>query len=151
MAVDRGKWGYTMFLEPHTKSIEYLKSAFHRNLKVTGRLPIRTKTDFIIANMVKGSYIVIETKKRVEPVSISGKTWYATMPTVSRDFSVEARLENRLERLEEQFDKLVKSTWGYLFSEKDIKEMGELSKGMLEDSKKMQESAQQLQEADDES
>jgi len=147
MVVDARKFGYTMFLEPQTKSTEYLKSASHRNLKVAGHLPIRTKADFIIANTAKGSFIVIETKKRTEPVSISGEKWYATMPIVSREFSVEARLE----KLEEQFNNLVRSTWSYLFTERDIKEMGELSKGILEDSKKMQELAQQLQETDDKS
>lgn len=147
MAIDTRKFSHTMFYRLQSVGAGHLKSGFRRNLKVAGHLPIRTKADFIIANTAKGSFIVIETKKRAEPVSISGETWYATMPIVSREFSVEARLE----KLEEQFNNLVRSTWSYLFTERDIKEMGELSKGMLEDSKKMQELAQQLQETDDKS
>lgn len=68
------------------------------------------------------------------------------IPSVEKAYSV----ENRLERLEEQFNELVSSTWGYIFDAKDVKEMKELSKGMVEDSKRIQELSEQLKEADNE-
>lgn len=176
MVLNTRKVGHTMFYRPSTVCAEYLKSGFHGRFKAARHLPtrIRAEADFVIADTVKGNFIVVEAKKGVEPVSTQraafdtleylgrggriGKTQaflglmlrqkalYMRMPFMIQKHSV----ENRLERLEEQFNNLVSSTWSYLFSERDIEEMRELSKGMLEGSKKMRELAEQLQEVDDE-
>lgn len=146
MVIDTHKSGHTMFYKSQIRGAEYSKSGFHGHLEAVSHLPVTTKADFIIGDTSKGSFRVLETKKRAEPVSIGGKTWYATMPTVSRDLSVETRLE----KIEEQFDSLVRSTWSYVFSDRDVEEMRELSTAMLEESVTMQELAEKFREAADE-
>lgn len=123
--------------------------AHNAYFKVPRRLgvPIKTRADFIIADTAKGSFVVVEVKKGVGRVGAGQIPLYLRMSVMAQEHFV----EKRLERLEKQFNKLVSSTWSYLFSKRDIKEMGELSNGMLEDSKRMRELAQQLQKTDDES
>jgi predicted site-specific integrase-resolvase len=130
-------------------SPKYLEPYPYAYLKGTSHLPVRTKADFIIADTSKGSFIAVNKimKRSVRQVSAKQIASYLRMSVIVQ----KQPLENRIERLEEQFDKLIKSTWSYVFSKRDIEEMRELSKGMLADSKKMRELAQQLQEADDES
>jgi len=148
MVVDTHKLGYTMFRGPQIKSAEYLKAGLHWHFKTASHLPVMAKamTDFIIADTAKGSFTVVEVKRNVRRTSARQVSSYLRMLSVIPERSV----EDRLERMENRFNDLVKSTWGYLFTERDIKEMEKLSKGMLEGSKKMRELAEQLQEAEDE-
>jgi hypothetical protein len=140
MMVNAYKFGHATLRRPQVTSDKYTKSAFYWHLKSTSYLRgrIEVDADFTIADRSKGSFVVVGTKK--------GKTFHLQTAFIAPELSI----EKRLERLEEQYDKLVKSTWSYLFSKKDIKEMGELSKGMLEGSKKMRELAEQLEKAEDE-
>jgi hypothetical protein len=138
MEVERARrFGQTVFRGAETVDIrEYLKSG----LEKPGSKVVPFRCDSLKA--ARSWRFVVEAKADAGRVHVLG--W---IPSVGKAYSI----ENRLERLEEQFNSLVSSTWDYLFSERDVKEMRELSKGILEDSKKMQELAQQLQEADDES
>lgn len=145
MVVDTRKFSHTTSYRPQIMCEEYLKSRFHLHLKTASYLPvgIKSKADFIVRGATVGTFKVKELKKRTEPINIRR---YMEMPILSRGSSV----ENRIERLEKQFNKLVSSTWSYLFNKRNVEEMAELSKGMLADSKRMQELAEQLEEADDE-
>lgn len=147
MAVDTHKLGDTMFRGSQIKSAKYLKAGFHGHFKTESHLPVMAKAmaDFITADTARGSFTVVEMKRNIKRASARQISSYLRMLSVIPEHSV----EKRLERLEEEFNNLVSSTWNYLFSEGDIKEMRELSKGMLEGSKKMRELAEQLQEADD--
>lgn len=147
MVVNTHELGKTRFFKPQMISAKYFEPRVYAHLREADYLPLRTKADFIIADTSTGSFVVVEMKKSARQAGARQIASYLRMPVIMR----KQPLENRLERLEEQFNKLVESTWGHLFSERDIKEMRKLSKGMLEDSKKMRELAQQLQESDDES
>ena len=146
--VDIHKFRHMMFYSPQSIGPQYVKSGLHGHLKAISRLPARIegKTSFIVASMTKSSLKFAETKGGIGTISFDRKPAYLQMPFVSR----QQLFEGRIEHLEEQFNNLVSSTWGYLFTERDIKKMGELSKGMLEGSKKMRELAEQLQEVEDE-
>jgi len=148
MVVGTHKLSHSRFDRPQAVFSEYLKSGFHEHFKTASHLPVMAKAtaDFIIADTAKGSFIAVEMKRNVRRASTRQISSYLRMLSAIPERPV----ENRLERLEKQFDELVKSTWSYLFSKRDVEEMGELSKGMLEDSKKMRELAQKLQDADDE-
>ena len=65
--------------------------------------------------------------------------------TKAKDLSI----GNKIKRLEDQFNSLVSSTWNYIFDKKQHVEMSELSKGILDDVKKMQELLEKFQESDD--
>ncbi len=148
MAVDACKFSHMMLYSPRIKAPEYAKSGLRGHLKGSSQLPARIEreTHFIIVGTTKGSFKSAEIKGGIGTISFSRKPAHLQMPFVSR----QRLFESRIEQLEERFNKLVSSTWGYLFSERDIEEMRDLSKGMLEGSKKMRELAEQLQEADDE-
>lgn len=147
MVVNANEFGYATLDRPLDISNKYTKSDFYSHLKASSYVhgKIKVDVDFIVGT-AKGSFKVIEVNKRTERVSTRQISSYLRMLPAIPERSV----EDRLERLEKQFNNLVRSTWGYLFAERDIKEMGELSKGMLEDSKKMRELAQKLQDTDDE-
>jgi len=138
MTVDTRRLGYTMFREPQIQSAEYFKLRSHRHLQVFNHLCVRAKANFITADMPTGNFVILGATK--------GKTLRAHTAFIAREHSI----EKRLERLEEQFNNLASSTWSFLFSERESEQMRELSKGMLEGSKKMRELAEQLQEVDDE-
>jgi hypothetical protein len=143
MVVNRSKLGYTMFHRPQsTISGEYLKSEPGKSVVLMGHTSYVAEIARYLYNYSKAtSLTVFGLTYKFDSVAGGHKR----MPLIIHERSV----KNRLERLEKQFNNLVKSTWSYLFSKGDIEEMGELSKGMLESTKKMRELAEQLQEADD--
>ena len=144
MRVSIREFGHSGFYKCQATSEESPKSQLRRPYFYGARGS--GKTNFMIASTVIGSFRAPEIERWAKQVSVRQNKWFVAVPIASQEPSV----ENRLKRLEENFNGLVKSTWGYLFTKRDIREMDELSKGMLEGSKKMRELAEKLQEVEDE-
>lgn len=120
---------------------KFMELGPHQRLKAASYLSfeIRPQADFVISDTTKDKFILVGAKKGLKQERTTRKAQMEGQPI----------LENRLGILEEQFNKLVSSTWEYIFGKENIVKMSELSKGMLEDSKKIQELSEQLKEVDD--
>ncbi len=127
---------------------KYMKFPAGLQLEKTHYLPpkIRRAVDFVLVSARTGTFVFGELKVNKAPIATRRSALYKRIPFVSREQAV----ENKIERLEEQCHRLVKNTWSYVFSGENVKEMRELSEGMLEDSKKMHKLADQLEGLDDE-
>lgn len=75
----------------------------------------------------------------------TGTLVYDTVSYVlSRDEGTKQLAERKLDRLEEKLNSLISSTWNYLFSQRDIADMDEVSQGMTEDTVKIRELLKKL-------
>ena len=139
MAVYTHKFGHMQVYQPLSRIERDTKSALH---EIGTYLTSHSKLDMVYYDMYLKA---IDYFPERPSVKARRGIWYVGEPSIAMERSV----ENRLERLEKQFNNLVRSTWDYVFSQRDREKMKELSKGMLEGSKKLKELAKQLQETDD--
>lgn len=83
MVIDTHKLRHPRFDRPRALATEYLKSAFHEHWEIAGHTPIRAKADFIIADTPKGSFIVLEMKRRTGQLGVRQISAYLRMPIVA--------------------------------------------------------------------
>jgi|GEM_PF-1550568 hypothetical protein len=83
MVVDTHKRDYTMFHAPQTLVAEHPKSAFHEHLGIARQIPVRAKADFIVADMPKGSFTVLEMKTGTGQLGARQISAYLRMPAAA--------------------------------------------------------------------
>lgn len=105
------------------------------------------KSQFVSAIATKSYYGFFKVNKKTEiEKNDEGKEYTSKYITPTN-----LMFEKRLDILENQFNNLISSTWSYLFDKKQQVEMSDLSKGMLDDVKKMKELSEKFQESDENS
>ncbi len=76
------------FYEPQTVDAEYVKAGSHKHLEVSSSTPVRlkAKTDFVIAGVSKGSFVILEMKRGTRQLDSRQISAYLRTPITAGGF-----------------------------------------------------------------